>query len=107
MILFVVFGSITLISFILTLLFAIFTIIFKKDIFGYILGICIVILLISLVGAVVAEPNATEALYQQALDNNYTVYVNGVEVDPDNIYVNQYKVHIDDEQHKVMLANKK
>ena len=107
MVLFAIFGSITIISFILTLLLVIFTIIFKKDIFARTLIICVVILIISLVLTVATEPNATEALYQQALDKNYTVYVNGVEVDPDNIYVNQYKVHIDDEQHKIMLANKK
>lgn len=107
MILFAIFGSVTLISFILILLLVIFTIIFKKDIFGHMLGICVVVLLISLVLTLAAEPNATKEIYQQALDKNYTVYVNGVEVDPDNIYVNQYKVHIDDEQHKVMLANKR
>ena len=68
---------------------------------------CIIVMIISLFGVIFTEPSAIEKEYQRALDNNYTVYVNGVEVDPDNIYVNQYKVHIDDEQHKVMLANKR
>ena len=102
-----IFICLTFGSFILALILGLICKITNKGGFATAALSCIIVMIISVFGVVFTEPSAMDKEYQQALDKNYTVYVNGVEVDPTNIYVRHYKVHIDDEQHKVMLANKK
>ncbi len=46
-----------------------------------------------------------QTVSQTALDKSYSVYVDGVEVDPDNIDISMYsKVRVDDSAQKVYIS---
>ena len=46
------------------------------------------------------------AALQTAINNDYTFYLNGIEVEPDTVYLNDYTVHIDDEEQTVLMSCK-
>lgn len=52
-----------------------------------------------------AEQKVQESL-QTAINNDYTFYLNGIEVEPDTVYLNDYTVHIDDEEQTVLMSCK-
>lgn len=43
---------------------------------------------------------------QTAINNDYTFYLNGIEVDPDAVYLKDYTIHIDDEEQTVLMSCK-
>lgn len=43
--------------------------------------------------------------WERALDEGYSFYVDGSEVEPENVDRNQYEITFDDEANKVFLSN--
>ncbi len=43
---------------------------------------------------------------QEAIENNYTFYLDGNEINVENIDINQYQITIDNEKEKVFLTHK-
>lgn len=65
-----------------------------------------IVLIIGLALAYVSgyyHDKATEA----CVDAGYTVYLDGVKVDPDNIEIKLYRVSVDNDNKKLMLTHKK
>lgn len=50
------------------------------------------------------EVRTTTEIYTEAVNNGYTVYVDGTEVKPNTINVNDYKMTIDDENRNIQLS---
>ena len=55
---------------------------------------------------VIKEYRQENAKWDMVIHNNYTFYVDGQEVDPDNIDKTFYKISYDDESKKVFLTHK-
>ncbi len=68
------------------------------------LTILIVVLLGVMVLAIV-YPDTNRQHWDEAVSNGYVFYVDGIEVDPNNLDKSFYsKVHFDDENKKVMVS---
>lgn len=64
--------------------------------------ISVIFLIIAAIGGFATEGAAKRELVTKYINQGYTLYVDGVKVDPDNVYVKYYRIHIDDEQHKIL-----
>lgn len=51
-----------------------------------------------------SEVRSKTEIYTEAVNNGYTVYVDGTEVKPDTINANDYKMTVDDENHNILLS---
>ena len=74
----------------------------SSDIAFKIMIISVIFLIIAAIGGFATEGAAKRELITKYINQGYTLYVDGVKVDPDNVYVKYYKIHIDDEQHKIL-----
>lgn len=50
------------------------------------------------------EVRTKTEIYTEAVNNGYTVYVDGTEVKPDTINVSDYKMTVNDENHNILLS---
>lgn len=74
----------------------------NSDIALKVMIISVVLLIIAAIGGFATEGGAKRELVTKYINQGYTLYVDGVKVDPDNVYVKYYRIHIDDEQHKIL-----
>lgn len=66
------------------------------------IGIVAVGLCICIAGYIKSESDATEYLYK-VQTSGYPVYLNGIEIDLDNVDLSMYKIVISDERQKIFL----
>lgn len=65
----------------------------------------IVVILLGVIVVSIAFLNTNRQHWDEAVSNGYVFYVDGIEVDPNNLDKNFYsKVHFDDENKKVMVS---
>lgn len=81
-----------------------------RDLYNIVEFACLIALFFGMiVGAAIIDRKhkltEREAL-QTAINNDYTFYLNGIEVEPDTVYLNDYTVHIDDEEQTVLMSCK-
>lgn len=70
-----------------------------------VLILCVVMAVLLLEILTVHRKTDRQNVIQTALDHSYSVYVDGVEVDPDNIDISMYsKVRVDDSAQKVYIS---
>lgn len=70
-----------------------------------VLILCFVMVVLMLEILTVHRKTDRQTVMQTALDKSYPVYIDGVEVDPDNIDISMYsKVRVDDSAQKVYIS---
>lgn len=70
-----------------------------------VLILCFVVVVLMLEILTVHRKTDRQTGIQTALDKSYSVYIDGVEVDPDNIDISMYsKVRVDDSAQKVYIS---
>lgn len=74
----------------------------NSDIALKVMIISVILLIIAAIGGFATEGAAKRELVTKYINQGYTLYIDGVKVDPDNVYVKYYRIHIDDEQHKIL-----
>jgi len=78
----------------------------NSDIALKVMIISVILLIIAGIGGFAIEGKAKSEVVNKYINQGYTLYVNGVKVDPDNVYVKYYKIHIDNEQHKILAVSR-
>lgn len=74
----------------------------SSDIALKVMIISVIFLIIAAIGGFATEGAAKRELVTKYINQGYTLYVDGIKVDPDNVYAKYYRIHIDDEQHKIL-----
>lgn len=65
----------------------------------------VIVILLGVIVVAIVSLNTNKQHWDEAVSNGYVFYVDGIEVNPNNLDKNFYsKVHFDDENKKVMVS---